>query len=102
MSAPPTLAAERTALAWARTGLAVLANGALLLVRVLTGRGAAATAVLVAASVLVAAVAVVLGWRRSRALRDGSPAATRGPWVLGVLVAALCLAVVVVVPSAGA
>lgn len=104
MTAPgaSTLAAERTALAWTRTGLAVLVNGGLLLVRTLSGRGSPASAVLVVAALLVAGVAVVLGRRRSRALRTGHPPAGRGPWVLGVLVAVLCLATLVVVPGLGA
>jgi uncharacterized membrane protein YidH (DUF202 family) len=102
VTAPPTLAAERTALAWTRTGLAVLVNGGLLLLRTLSGRGSVATAVLVVASLVVAGVAVVLGRRRSRVLRTGHPPAGREPWVLGVLVAALCLATVLVVPAADA
>jgi putative membrane protein len=99
---PPTLAAERTALAWTRTGLAVLVNGGLLLVRTLSGRGSMASAALVVLALVVAGVAVVLGRRRGRALRAGHPAARREPCVLGVLVAALCLATVVVVPGLGA
>ena len=100
-STPPTLAAERTSLAWTRTALAVLANGALLLLRALSGRGSAATVTLVVGAGVVAAVTVVLGRRRARALRTGHPPATVEGWVLGALVAVLCAATVVVVPTAG-
>jgi uncharacterized membrane protein YidH (DUF202 family) len=97
----PTLPAERTALAWTRTGLAAGANGALLLLRTLTGDASLPDRLLVVAAFAVAAVAVVLGQVRSRALVAGRRPGDRAPLVLGVLVAALCLATVVVVPVAG-
>ncbi|SDP09133.1 protein of unknown function [Klenkia soli] len=101
MSAPPGLAPERTALAWTRTGLAAAANGALLLLRSVTGEASPAGRVLVVAAFAVAGVAVVLGQLRSRALLAGRRPGEGAPVVLGVLVAALCLATVVVVPALG-
>lgn len=101
MSAPPTLAPERTSLAWTRTGLAAAANGALLLLRSLTGEPTPAGWALVVAAFAVAGVAVVLGQLRSRELVAGRRPRDRAPVVLGVLVTGLCLATVVVVPTLG-
>lgn len=67
---PRTLAAERTVLAWDRTALALLGNGALLVLRDV--RGAGGPAYVPAASALVVAVVVaVLGRRRARQLGAG-------------------------------
>ncbi|SSC25151.1 Domain of unknown function DUF202, partial [Klenkia terrae] len=97
----PTLPAERTSLAWTRTGLAAATNGSLLLLRTLTGEASVLDRVLVVAAFAVAGVAVVLGQVRSRALVAGRRPGDRAPAVLGVLVAVLCLATVVVVPTGG-
>lgn len=63
------LQAERTSLSWERTGLALLANGALLLLRHLRGSGWAAL-VPAALGLLLALVFGVLGSRRARQIRD--------------------------------
>jgi uncharacterized membrane protein YidH (DUF202 family) len=63
----PGLQAERTVFAWDRTALALLGNGALLVVRQLPGLGDTALAPAVAAVVATLAVAVV-GRRRAREL----------------------------------
>jgi uncharacterized membrane protein YidH (DUF202 family) len=90
------LQAERTALAWSRTSLALLGNGALVLVRHLqldlhpAGLGVAV------AGFVLAAVTAVLGRRRSRALlaAPGAPAALPAGVIvgLGVAIAVLCAA----------
>ena len=90
--------AERTALAWDRTALAVLGNGPLLLVREV--RAAGTLALVAAAVALVAALVVgVLGRRRARSLRrpGGTTApAVRPLTVAGAAVTAVGVAVVVV------
>ncbi|MBW0091606.1 DUF202 domain-containing protein [Pseudonocardia sp. KRD-184] len=77
MTGPPALQAERTALAWERTALAVLASGVLLVLRHLGAPGSGALALGVLGLVLALLVAV-LGARRSRrVLADpGAPART--------------------------
>ncbi len=90
MSAPAGLAAERTSLAWTRTGLAAAVSGAALLLRSLSGEASAPGRVLVVAAFAVAGVAVVLGRLRSRALLSGRQPGNLAPAVLGVLVLALC------------
>ena len=99
MSADPALglAAERTALAWQRTALALAANGVLLLVREPLG-GLVGALVAVAAFVL-AGVVVAVGRRRAEQLQDQRAAglAGAGPVRLGAAVAVLaaCSAVAV-------
>lgn len=92
----PGLAAERTALAWTRTSLALLANGALVLVRHLRPEGGPAELALALGAAALAVVFALVGRSRSRLLRRGAiPAASRAPLVLGVLVVALCAGVTV-------
>jgi hypothetical protein len=75
--------------------VALLGNGALLLVRDLRGIGL--LVIVPAGLALVAAVAVaVLGRRRAAGLREaGTAPVTSAPLVTGVLVVAVALAVVV-------
>lgn len=93
-----SLAAERTVLAWDRTALALLGNGALLLVRDVRTTGPLALAA--AAVALVAALVVaVLGRRRARSLsrpESTTSAAVRPLTVAGGAVTAVGVAVVVV------
>ena len=98
MSAPAGLAAERTALAWTRTGLAAAANGSLLLLRVATGETSAAGRVLVVAAFAVAGLAVVVGQVRSRSLLAGREPGDRALVLVGLLVVGLCATTALVVP----
>ncbi len=98
-----SLANERTALAWVRTALALVAGGVGLtsLARLADlGRGVDVVAAVVCVAGGWAAVSAVLGWRRREvALRTGRPlpAPVALPWLAaGVVGAAVALAVVVV------
>jgi uncharacterized membrane protein YidH (DUF202 family) len=62
------LAAERTALAWTRTVLAVLANGALLVVRSIHGYNGSIRLFAVGLAVTLALFTCLMGRRRQRAL----------------------------------
>ncbi len=64
-------AAERTALAWSRTSLAVLTNGGLLLLRHVTGAGGALQWATVGTALAIAALVVVLGRVRAQQVRNG-------------------------------
>ncbi|TFV60346.1 DUF202 domain-containing protein [Mycobacterium sp. PS03-16] len=62
------LQAERTALAWTRTSFAVLANGALLMLRDLKHHSAGLGLVAGMFAVVIAALIYVMGMRRQRTL----------------------------------
>ncbi|CAN5799476.1 DUF202 domain-containing protein [soil metagenome] len=64
----PGLQAQRTSLAWTRTSFAVLANGALLMVRDIHHHEAGFGLVAGVVAVLVAAVTFLIGLRRQRRL----------------------------------
>lgn len=93
---------ERTALAWSRTSLGVLGNGALLLVRDLDHYTGALRLVPAGLAVLIAVVTYLVGVRRQRVLRTRPlpcPLAPRrqvrligGSVVVLVVVTALALA----------
>lgn len=94
----PGLAAERTALAWDRTAVALLVNVALLLVRDLRGTGSWTLVPGVLALLVMLAVAV-LGRRRARRLGDHDlrgRAADRELVAVGVGVIAVGVAVLAV------
>jgi len=86
------MANERTALAWARTALAMVAGGVgLMSVAPLTGAVELSRVISAVLSLLggLLAVSSVLGWmRRERALRTGRPlpGPVVLPWVAGVIV----------------
>jgi putative membrane protein len=87
-----SMANERTALAWARTALAMVAGGVgLMSVAPLTGAVGLSRVISAVLSLLggVLAVSSVLGWmRRETALRTGRPlpGPVVLPWVAGVIV----------------
>jgi uncharacterized membrane protein YidH (DUF202 family) len=85
------LAAERTALAWQRTSLALAVNGGLLLVRSPLG-GATGAVVAGAAFVLAGCVAVFASRRRRSLERDAGRAAVPGAVVTALAAAVAGLA----------
>lgn len=96
MTAPAGLQAERTALAWSRTSLALLGNGALVLVRHLQAGGRPDGLVLAVAAFALALVAALVGRARSRSLLAAAGDPPGPPPVvvvgLGVAITALCVA----------
>jgi len=93
------LANERTALAWLRTGLALVAGGVALTTLASFGAGNAFLDVVAALACVgggVLALAALSGWRRrERALRLGEP--LPAPRILPVLVVAVALFAVLMV-----
>ena len=90
----PGLARERTSLSWTRTGLALMVNGLLLLVRHESTFPLAVSVVLAALAGLVALLAVGHGWRRAHLADtpDDQVRAATGPIVsLGLAITLLCL-----------
>ncbi|MGZ6880879.1 MAG: DUF202 domain-containing protein [Mycobacteriaceae bacterium] len=85
------LAAERTALAWSRTSLAVLGNGGLLLLRHFTDAVGPFELVLAIASAALAVLVVSFGRLRARQVRAGG-ALPAGPSVRVVLALGLSIA----------
>jgi uncharacterized membrane protein YidH (DUF202 family) len=86
---------ERTALAWQRTTLGLLANGGLFALRSVGGPAPLGPSLFLAVALLALAfVGAVLGWRRERVLarpvvpRDLRPSAEVS--ILGWLVVAVC------------
>ena len=90
----PGLQAERTALAWNRTGLAVLVN-ALLVLRVGWDSGRVGLSALAIALLLASAVAIFYGaWRRRHLLSD-HPSIAPSAWAIAtaaVVAIAACAA----------
>lgn len=74
----PGLQAERTLLAWERTSLGLLANGALLMLR---GTDSTRLAVLVpaGAALVLALATAAIGLRRRQAINRGTTSALREP-----------------------
>lgn len=98
-STPAGLQAERTALAWSRTSLALLVNGALVLLRHLRVDGRSDGLVLAAVAFALAVVTALVGRARSRALlrATGDPVGPSSALVvgLGVAITLLCIATTV-------
>lgn len=62
------LQAERTDLSWVRTGLAVLANGGLLMLRQDTTHPSTLQLIAGSVALVLALLTLAIGWRRKRAL----------------------------------
>ncbi|UZJ23410.1 DUF202 domain-containing protein [Rhodococcus antarcticus] len=89
---PPTLPAERTALAWSRTSLALLGNGALVLLRHLHVDGRPVEVVLAALAVALAVAVALVGRHRNRLLlRGDTPTVSRALLPMGWLIAGFCV-----------
>lgn len=95
---PDGLQAERTSLAWERTALALLVNGALLLLRYIgTARGGADLVLTAGVALAAAVVTAAVGLRRGRRLRHGVARPAAVSLVLcGVTVALLGVSVLVI------
>ncbi|MDQ2722577.1 MAG: DUF202 domain-containing protein [Actinomycetota bacterium] len=95
------LAAERTSLAWTRTSLAVLVNGALLLVRHFAGGVGAVHLAIAALACVIAGVVVFIGRIRAREMRAAGDTPP-GPRPLLVVALGASLAAFGVVVTVGA
>lgn len=94
------LAAERTVLAWTRTSLGVLANGALLLFRDLQGDLGRLGLIAVGLALVVALYTFAVGMRRQRTLaRRPLPSPVTPRWEVYVVASAVVSLIVVSVIS---
>ena len=96
------LPAERTALAWTRTLLAVLANGALIMARSPDAYHGSVRLFAVGPAITLALIACLIGRRRQRTLADRPLPQRITPrrevYVLGISVLALILVAAVALP----
>jgi uncharacterized membrane protein YidH (DUF202 family) len=99
------LQAERTALAWTRTSLAVLANGALLMVKNLDGYHGSFRLFAVGLAVVLALATLLIGRRRQRILANHPLPQRITPrievYTVGISVLVLILVSALAMPGAG-
>jgi uncharacterized membrane protein YidH (DUF202 family) len=92
----PGLQAQRTSLAWTRTSFAVLANGALLMVRDIRHHSAGLGLASASIAVVIAAVTFLIGVRRQRTLAEDSLPQSIAPHREVYLLTALVLVLIAV------
>jgi uncharacterized membrane protein YidH (DUF202 family) len=93
---------ERTSLAWSRTSIGVLGNGALLLLRDIHGHAGPLRLIPAGMAIVVAVLTYVVGVRRQRLLRRHPSARTlvarREVWLVGVSIVTLGVVTAVLLP----